>query len=282
LDLRKAALHLLERQPLPKKSKSPRVRPDKKTLRVMTYNVHSCIGMDGKLSPQRIARVIAQYQPDVVALQELDVGRARTESVDQAHLIAHLLEMDHHFHPAVHLEEERYGDAILTHLPMRLVKTDHLPKPINAKPQLEARGVLWAQVEFQGKSINIMNTHLGLTPRERRVQVDALLGKEWLAHPDCREPIIVCGDFNAAPWQSTCRRLRAVLNDVQVEKVDAMQVKKNKPKNTFSGRYPTVRIDHIFIDESIKVKKTKVAMTSLARVASDHLPLIVDIEIKGK
>jgi endonuclease/exonuclease/phosphatase family metal-dependent hydrolase len=187
--------------------------------------------------------------------------------------------MEHHFHPAVHIEEERYGDAILTHLPIRLIKTDHLPKPINAKPQLEARGALWAQVEFQGKSINIMNTHLGLTLAERRVQVDALLGKEWLSHPDCGEPIIVCGDFNAAPWQSTCRRLRTVLNDVQVEKIDTMQVKKNKPKNTFSGRYPTVRIDHIFIDEGIKVKKTKVAMTSLARVASDHLPLIVDLEV---
>jgi len=279
LDLRKAALHMLDRQSLPKKSKIKRLKSDNKTLRVMTYNVHSCIGMDGKLSPQRIARVIAQYQPDIVALQELDVIRARTEGVDQAHFIAQILEMDHHFHPVIHLEEECYGDAILTHLPMSLIKTDHFPLPINAKPRLEPRGVLWVKIEFQGKIINVMNTHLGLTPSERSIQVDALLSREWLTHPDCHESMILCGDFNAAPWQSTYRRLSTVLNDVQIKNVNSRQVKNNKSQNTFSSRYPMVRIDHIFIDESIQVKKFKVAMTSLTSVASDHLPLIVDLEI---
>jgi endonuclease/exonuclease/phosphatase family metal-dependent hydrolase len=282
LDLRKAALNILGRQLLTKNIKRKLAKPVIKTLRVMTYNVHSCIGMDGKLSPQRIARVIAQYHPDIVALQELDVTRLRTESVDQAHLIAQILEMDHHFHAAIHVEDERYGDAILSHLPITLIKTDHFPLPKNAKPHLEPRGVLWAQVKFHDTIINVMNTHLGLTPSERTIQVDTLLGREWLAHPDYNEPMILCGDFNAAPWQSTYRRLNRVLNDVQVKKVAANKLQnKQKNINTFSGRYPTVRIDHIFIDESIKVKKVKVAMSSLARVASDHLPLIVDLEIDG-
>jgi hypothetical protein len=101
-DLRHAAFHFLGR--VERESTVQQKRTiTQGTLRVMTYNVHSCIGMDGKLSPERIARVIARYAPDVVALQELDVGRARTEGMDQAHRIAHYLAMDFHFHPAMHI-----------------------------------------------------------------------------------------------------------------------------------------------------------------------------------
>lgn len=85
----------------------------------MTYNVHGCVGMDGKLAPERIAsRVIARHTPDIVALQELDVGRRRSNGVDQAELIARRLEMEQIFSASLHVEEGRYGNAILTHLPM--------------------------------------------------------------------------------------------------------------------------------------------------------------------
>ena len=93
----------------------------------MTYNVHSCIGMDGKLSPERIARVITRYAPEIIALQELDVGTARSGCVDQARLIASYLEMAMQFHAPLHIEEERYGNAILSYFPMRLVKAGLLP-----------------------------------------------------------------------------------------------------------------------------------------------------------
>ena len=96
-------------------------------LRLLTYNVRSCRGTDGRLSPERIAEVIAGARPDVVALQELDVGRTRTNGLDQAHAVARELGMRFHFHPALHVEEERYGDALLSALPMRLVKAGPLP-----------------------------------------------------------------------------------------------------------------------------------------------------------
>ena len=98
-DLREAALHVLGRAPLPETARPPRPLKRRNTLRVMTYNVHSCIGMDGRLSTSRIARIIAQCRPDVVALQELDVGRGRTGGIDQAHAIAQELEMEFHFFP---------------------------------------------------------------------------------------------------------------------------------------------------------------------------------------
>ena len=268
-DLRHAALHFLGRSEHKAPMRQQRAATTD-TLRVMTYNVHSCIGMDGKLAPERIARVIARYAPDVVALQELDVGRARTEGMDQAHLIARYLEMDFHFHPAMYIEEERYGDAILTHLPMRLVKAGTLPG-LPDKPRIEPRGALWVAIELNGIEYQVMNTHLGLLPRERRVQAEALLGPDWLGHPDCRGPVVLCGDFNAFPSSPACRRLRTRLHDAQIE------LDSHRPRSTFFGRFPTARIDHVFVDPGIEVLDIEVPDTELVRVASDHLPLIVEM-----
>jgi endonuclease/exonuclease/phosphatase family metal-dependent hydrolase len=272
-DLRHAALHFLGRG----EHKAPgwqQRAATTDTLRVMTYNVHSCIGMDGKLAPERIARVIARYAPDVVALQELDVGRARTEGMDQAHLIARYLEMDFHFHPAMYIEEESYGDAILTHLPMRLVKAGALPG-LSDKPRLEPRGALWVSIELDGIEYQVMNTHLGLLPRERRVQAEALLGPDWLGHPECRGPVVLCGDFNALPSSPVCRRLRTRVDDAQIE------LENHRPRRTFFGRFPTARIDHVFVDPAIEVLDIEVPDTELARVASDHLPLIVELRVSA-
>ncbi|MCW8128295.1 endonuclease/exonuclease/phosphatase family protein [Microbulbifer halophilus] len=250
-----------------------------KTLRVMTYNVHSCRGIDGKLSPQRIARVIARYQPDVVALQELDVLRERSGGLDQAERLARLLAMDVHFHPALHLEEERYGDAILTHLPVRLIKKDILPGPPNGKSGLfnpaadEPRGAIWVEVEHEGQKLQIINTHLGLSKAERLRQVDALLGPEWLAHPHCSGPRLLMGDLNALPNSAECKRLGGHLRDAQVAAPD------HKPRGTFFSRMPQARIDYIYTSPDFRVERILVPGTELTRQASDHLPLIADIEL---
>ena len=109
--------------------------------RILTYNVHRCLGTDGRLSPERIADVIAAYEPDVVALQELDVGRLRSGGVDQAHAIARALGMHVHFHASLRVLEEQYGNAILTHRPSQLVKAEALPGWAR-RPSLEPRVAL--------------------------------------------------------------------------------------------------------------------------------------------
>jgi len=272
-DLRNAALHYLAR-PTHRSfgDRTRTVATQRDTLRVMTYNVHACCGMDGKLDARRIARLIARAKPDVVALQELDAGRARSHGMDQAHLIARHLAMDFHFHAATCVEDERYGDAILTRLPQRLVKAGPLPG-LADKPHLESRGALWVAIDLHGKEVQIINTHLGLSRRERMAQVDALLGSDWLGHEQCREPVILCGDFNARPSSSVCRRLSHRLRDVQAK------THQHRPKNTFFGRFPTLRIDHIFISPGLEVTRIKIPGSELARVASDHLPLVVELRI---
>ncbi|MEW6039227.1 MAG: endonuclease/exonuclease/phosphatase family protein [Pseudomonadota bacterium] len=272
-DLRQAALRLLGRvEPHPAAAPGQAGAPGRRTFRIMTYNVHSCIGTDGRLSPERIARIIARHQPDVVALQELDMGRARSGGVDQAHRIAELLEMDFHFHPALQVEEERYGDAILTSLPLRVVKAAALPG-LKGHPWLEPRGALWVTVELDGVEFQVINTHLGLLPRERLAQAQALLGEEWLGHPDCRAPTVLCGDFNALPRSAVCRRLRGRLDDAQT------LIQPQRPRATFFGRFPTARIDHVFVDPGLEVLDVEVPNDELARLASDHLPLIVELRV---
>src|SRR5262245_35042168 len=130
-------------------------------LRIMTYNVHRCVGADGAMSPQRIARVIADCRPDVVALQELDQGRARSGFADQPNLIAGHLEMRYHFHPAIQARDGHYGDAVLSRHPMELARAGPLPARPD-RPALERRGALWVTVHCGGRAVQVLNTHLGL------------------------------------------------------------------------------------------------------------------------
>jgi endonuclease/exonuclease/phosphatase family metal-dependent hydrolase len=242
--------------------------------RIMTYNVHRCVGMDGKLDVARTAKVIAQCRPDIVALQELDVGRARTGLVDQAHAIAELVGMRFHFHPAFNVEEELYGDAILSAAPMRLMKAGPLPGS-HAVRGLEPRGALWVKISLDGVELDIVNTHLGLVPHEQRAQADALVSGQWLAHEDCTDPAILLGDFNATPRHGAYRRISARLRDAQ-------HLARRRRVPTFPSRFPMLRIDHVFVSRSVAVAAVHTPRSALARQASDHLPLVVDFRIDAR
>jgi len=243
-----------------------------KPLRVMSYNVHGCAGMDGRISTERIARVIARHNPDIIALQELDVGRLRSGGMDQAQVIAKKLQMKFHFHPVFRWNDEQYGNAILSRYPMALIKTGSLPK-LADKKQYEPRGALWVSIEFEGKKIQIINTHLSFWPRERRLQMEALLSEEWLQHPDCQGPVIVCGDLNALPKSTSYRKISRKLYDSQVGLAG------HRPRSTWCGRYPLGRIDYVFVNDSFHVHSITVPRTDLDKTASDHLPLITELNL---
>jgi len=240
-----------------------------RTIRVMSYNVHRCVGTDRVLSPERIAKVIQACNPDIVSLQELDVRRARTGGVDQAAEIARMLGMEMHFHPAYQVQDEHFGDAIFTALPNRLVRRGGLPAPIRRR-ELERRGALWVEVETPAASLQVVNTHLGLLAIERSIQVDALLGHEWLGDPLCHKPVLLMGDFNAVPRSRAYRRLVRHLKDANAGR---------KHGATFPSRFPFLRLDHIFMSGNITVHSIAPVRNGATAVASDHLPLVADIEI---
>ena len=240
--------------------------------RIVTYNVHRCVGNDRRLDVGRVADVLARLEPDIVAMQELDVGRARTGRVDQAHEIARRLDMACHFNAALTVEEERYGDAILTRYPERLVQVGPLPGH-PAIPQLEPRGALWVEVEIDGVPVQIINTHLGLVPREQQIQAAFLAGPAWLRHPNCQGPTILLGDFNATATSVVYRTFLKTLSAART------LPKVKTPTATFPSQMPVLRIDHLFVGPEIKVADVFAPFSSLTRVASDHLPLVMDFEL---
>ncbi len=228
--------------------------------------------MDGRDAPARIAEVIAAHRPDIVALQELDVRRPRSGGIDQAEAVAgHLAMSGVHFHPALRLVEEEYGDAILTDLPCRLVRSGPLPGP----PRAETRGALWVSVEADGGDVQVVNTHLGLWPSERLAQAGALLGPDWLGDPRCAGPALLVGDFNATPRSAAYRRLAAALTDAQLAPGIGA-----RPRPTFPSPFPMLRIDHVFA-RGVRIAAALADCGPLARIASDHLPLVVDFELAG-
>lgn len=244
-------------------------------MRIVTYNVHRCVGTDRRLDVDRVAAVLAALEADIVCLQELDVGRARTGGVDQAEAIALSLKMQSRFHPAMKVEEELYGDAILTALPHRVCKAGALPTL--SIPGLEPRGALWLELDAPGGgTLQLINTHLGLVPREQRLQAAHLLGPGWVGGAKRRGATMLIGDFNAPPASSVYRMCRARLEDAQMRLRRAFNT-----LPTFPSAFPVLRIDHAFVSPEIRVRDVWVENEPLARRASDHLPLIVDFDLAG-
>jgi len=248
--------------------RGPSTRRD--TIRLVTYNVHGCVGTDGRLSPRRIARVLAACDPDVIALQELDVGRRRSGGRDQAKDIAAELGMTCEFHASLRVAEEQYGNAVLSRHPMRVVRAGPLPQ--RERRPAEPRGALWVEIDVGDRPLQVLVTHLGLARDERLRQVESLVGADWLGSPRRRGPVLLCGDLNAGPRSAPYRAIAGRLRDA------ASLV--GKPRPTFPSGWPVVRIDHVFASGEIEVAKVDVVRTSLTRVASDHLPLVVEFRVR--
>ncbi|TCT03206.1 endonuclease/exonuclease/phosphatase family protein [Aquabacter spiritensis] len=240
-------------------------------LRIVTYNVRRCYGLDGRYAPGRIAEILAESAADVVALQELDVRRARSGGIDQAVAIASELRMNLHFHPAMRVVEELYGDAILSLLPLELKKAGPLPGTGGAL-RTEPRGALWVEARLAGTPVQIINTHFGLLARERLLQAEAIAGPDWLGHSACRGPTVLVGDLNSGPGSRAYRRIAAKLTDAQ-------RANGRRPVPTFPTRWPILRIDHVFVGGGIGVERVATLRGGAARLASDHVPLCVDLTV---
>ncbi len=264
LDLRAAAERSLKRDddgPFGEEGDEPPA-----AFRLMTYNVHGCLGRDGKISPTRMARIVARQRPDVVCLQELDpVGEAH-----QADLLAKKLGMNFHYFSPLKGGRRR-SLAVLSRHPLKLVKTGFLPRLANTA-LLEPRGAIWVEIELGGKKIQLVNTHLSLSPHEALRQADALVGAEWLGGFTGDGPLIVCGDFNAEPTSGVCGKICKTLKNVQDGRGSRIK--------TFPSYYPLRALDHVFVGPGVKALHVSAPATELERLASDHLPLVTDLEIE--
>lgn len=245
-------------------------------LRVMTYNTHGCVGPDGRCRPDRIAEVIRRFSPDVVALQEVDVGQDRSGGHDQARLIAELTDLSAHFTSARNTGGGHYGNAILTHHPFELRAEGILPVRRG-----EVRAAQWLRLRLDHTHLDVVNTHLSLHFWERLAQFRALfsdephspIGRERAPFPALRgslDHLILCGDFNAGALSPLYFLLRRRL-------ADAQRAGGRSARATFPARFPVLRLDHVWLGKALTAASVEVPRDPLVRSASDHLPIIVDV-----
>jgi len=233
-------------------------------LRLVTYNVHACRGLDGRRSEARIAQVIDACNADVIALQELDAGRSRSDYIGQPRDLAHRLDMEYCFVPTAHWGDGEYGCATLSRLPMRHVKSGTLP----ARGFHEPRGALWVEIDVGGRAVQVLNTHLDYQPSCRADQLDALLSDAWLGGEAFHSMGVACGDFNFTPVGPLYRKLAGRLKDVAVEY--------GRPRATWMG---AVRLDYVWVTPDINAADVHVRRGLRTRLASDHAPVIAELDL---
>lgn len=239
-----------------------------RSIRVATYNVRGCVGVDRQRSEARIAEVIASMSADVVGLQELDANRKRSAAVDQAAEIARRLGWKHVFHPAMRNGDEQYGDAIISRHPLALKRAIDLPGRGTWYCR-ETRVALWAEAETDLGPVQIINSHFGLGRAERILQARLLTDAEVLG--DDALPLVLLGDLNSVRTSPAYRIIAARLRDVRT------LVRQGGAFRTFPTRLPSLAVDHIFVNAALNANALAVHRTPLARVASDHYPLVAEL-----
>lgn len=228
------------------------------------------MGMDRQRSEARIAEVIAEMSVDVVALQELDLGRRRSAGADQTKMIAEQLGWYSYFHPAMRRNDEHYGNAILSRYQLAFRRAIELP----GRPPFfcrENRAAIEVNIETNLGKVHIINTHLGLGWRERLVQAQLFTSAEWRAAIAGDTPLILLGDFNSLRGSRPYRTLNRHLRDVRE------LVRATGPIRTFPTRFPVLAVDHIFVNRAAEPVSVTVHRSPLARIASDHFPLVAAV-----
>jgi len=233
------------------------------------------VGRGGRDSFEEIASLCAEAQADIIAMQELDAPATDSpdepsEGVHHARDLAGRLAMKLLFCRTFRRGVGYYGHALLSRTPLELKRVTTFPG--DAHPDAEPRGAIWARTMLGTKPLDIISTHLGVTRSERQAQSLALIGDEWLRSPEMKRPVILCGDLNAVPNASTYRRLASRLRDAQ-------RLHRGRPKATFPSALPILRLDHVFVSRDVAVRNVTVPWNARSRRASDHLPLIVDLEL---
>lgn len=226
---------------------------------VVSYNIHRCIGRDGRNDPERIARVIEELESDVVGLQEVESRFGGSLDMHQLNYLAEETGLYAVAGATVLRENSHYGNALLTRHRVREVRTHDV-----SVPGREPRGVLDVDLDVHGERLRVLVTHLGLGSRERRRQTRLLLDTV-AAHPD--EPVAILSDFNEwFPWRRPLRWMHDRLGRVPAP-------------NTFPSVLPMMALDRIWVAPRRNLLSLAVHASPLSRIASDHLPLRAEVRL---
>ena len=202
-------------------------------------------------------------EPDIIALQEAVgpglAGPGHVESIGAA------LGMGWVMAPAREWRRHQFGNVVLSRHSIR----DHAQHDLSWK-SMEPRCVQRAEIDLGPGRLQFYNTHLGTAFLERRYQARRLAA--WIHDRRATGPKIVVGDFNE--WA------RALATDVLAEKLESVDVFPwVRRRRTYPGFFPLLHLDHVYYRGAVTVRHVELPKTRLAKIASDHLPLVVDVRV---
>lgn len=241
------------------------------SLRVLCYNIHYGQGTDGQYDLQRLAAVIKEAKPDLVALQEVDVGVKRSDRVHQARRLAELTDMAVRFGPTQHYEGGLFGNAVLTRLPILDVAIHSLPYTESTSERVTyPRGAIAVTVRGpNGNPLRFVSTHFQHNvPADRVAEAESI---NKLFGQDKQLPTILAGDMNAVPESEPIRELLKIWTNATDE----------PPSPTAPSTKPTSRIDYIFYRPAPAFRVIQAEVISES-VASDHCPVIAVLDLSDR
>lgn len=236
-----------------------------KSIRVVTYNIHKCVGMDRRFRPDRIVRVLQEVNPDIVALQEVVSIPGHREEADQARFIAEGLGMKYVQAEARKLHGGIYGNVLLSRFPIN--ESHNLDITHTGR---EERSVLRADIKVDGHSLHFFNLHLGTGFFERRFQARALMEHRVLGSPDLKGPRVVMGDLNEWTRGLVTHTLTEELKRVDLE-VPAFR------RRSYPALLPLLHLDYIYYENTLRARDAFFHTSRLSLVASDHVPMVADL-----
>jgi len=232
------------------------------TVRVASYNIHRCIGTDGRCDPVRIAAVLKEMNCDVIGLQEVDNSPGAGPGSKQLDFLAQATGMRAVAGLRIVRHSGHYGNALLTRHRVVAVRRHDL-----SFSWREPRGALEVELDLRGTLLRIIVTHLGLTPGERRHQMRRIL--QIVTADVADSPVVLVGDINE--WLPLGRPLRW------------LHTAFGRPPapRSFPAFWPVLALDRIWTRPRTALRSVRAHRSPTARRASDHLPVTADISVRA-
>jgi endonuclease/exonuclease/phosphatase family metal-dependent hydrolase len=230
------------------------------TVRIVTYNIHSCVGLDRRYDPARVAAVLREIGAGIACLQEVGFRRRGDPILDQAAYLAEATGCSVLCGTGLRDHSRRFRNAILTRFPVLALGAIDL-----GIPGCEPRGAIDADLLIDGRVVRVIATHFGLRREERHLQSNRVIAALSAPLPPGRQPaatVLVMGDLNE--WRGRKGGIRALEG----------RLGPSVAPRTFPSFMPLLALDRIYVDAHTDLQAVEVYRSPLARVASDHLPVV--------